>query len=43
VVQLLLNGNGWALVISTFLALVFVAFTLFLAVKYRPVQPALRE
>jgi hypothetical protein len=42
VVQLLLNGNGWALVISTLLALVFVAFTLFLAVKYRPSRHAPR-
>jgi uncharacterized protein with PQ loop repeat len=36
VVQLLLNGNGWALVISALLALIFVVFTLFLTVKYRP-------
>ena len=42
VVQLLLNGNGWALVVSTVLALIFVAFTLFLAVKYRPGRPAPR-
>jgi uncharacterized protein with PQ loop repeat len=43
VVQLLLNGNGWALVISTLLALIFVAFTLFLVVKYPPGLTALQR
>jgi uncharacterized protein with PQ loop repeat len=35
IVQLLLNGRGWPLVLSTSLGLVFVAFTLVLVVRYR--------
>lgn len=34
-VQLLLNGRGWALVISSFLGLIFVVSTLLLVVKFR--------
>jgi|GEM_PF-400617 len=36
VVQLWLNGRGWPLVVSTALGLLFVLFTLFLILRYRP-------
>ena len=35
VVQLQQTGSGWALVVSSILALVFVLFTLFLILKFR--------
>jgi uncharacterized protein with PQ loop repeat len=36
VVQLLRNGTGWALVLATSLGLVFVLFTLYLVLRFRP-------
>ena len=41
VVQLLLNGRGWSLVLSTSLGLIFVLHTLFLVIKFRH-RPAAR-
>jgi uncharacterized protein with PQ loop repeat len=35
VVQLWLNGRGWPLVLSSSAGLLFVAYTLFLVVRYR--------
>jgi uncharacterized protein with PQ loop repeat len=35
IIQLLLNGRGWALVLSTFLGLAFVVCTLFLVIRFR--------
>ena len=35
VIQLLLNGRGWALVLSTSLGLAFVLCTLFLVIRFR--------
>jgi uncharacterized protein with PQ loop repeat len=40
VVQLLLNGRGWALVLSSGVGLLFVAATLVLIVRFRPRRPA---
>jgi uncharacterized protein with PQ loop repeat len=36
VVQLLLNGRGWPLVISTFMGLLSILFTVSLILRYRP-------
>lgn len=36
IVQLLLNGRGWPLVISSVTGLVFVIMTLLLVLKFRP-------
>jgi uncharacterized protein with PQ loop repeat len=41
VVQLLLNGRGWPLVISTIMGLFSVLFTVFLTFRYRPKSKAL--
>lgn len=40
VVQLILNERGWALVLTTLLGLLFVAFTLILVIRFRPRHPA---
>lgn len=36
VVQVAVNGNGWVLVVSTILTLIFSLFTLLLVVRFRP-------
>ncbi len=36
IVQLLLNGRGWPLIVSTLAAVCFVLSTVFLVIKFRP-------
>ena len=36
VVQYLANGRGWPLIVSSIASLIFILFTVFLIVKYRP-------